>query len=219
MASKKLKKDDEASKSVEDFYHIYGVNANLKNKLLKKYHEEYKLQESEQSDTDKVIHPHSKNVSPHSHGVTPHSHGMDHMSTAKYKRGQTAKFATVGIHLYGRGTDPKIKKLDAQYARKEKEITGSDSSSHVNDITKMSVNREHELNYQKLHHKLFKPHDATVKPVKQNPIKINNTVPTVSHTSASHQHSVSHSGSNPSMYNPQHILNRQNTTNKNKNNP
>lgn len=73
-----------------------------------------------------------------------------------YKQGDTATKAYVGIHLYGRGTNQQIKKNDAKFARREKQITGNDSVKHSQDALMLGINRDHELNYQQQHHQ--QPH-------------------------------------------------------------
>lgn len=95
-------------------------------------------------------------------------------STRIYHNAQTANYATAGIHLYGRGTNPQIKKLDNQFARREKEITGNDSVKHARTALMTDINAEHEKNYALAHQQKHHP-----EPVEQR-LKTHKLSPTLS---------------------------------------
>ena len=74
------------------------------------------------------------------------SYNENATSTRQFARGQTAKYSELGVHLYGKTTNRKIKQLDDKLARKEAEITGNDSQKYVDNISKTAINAQHTLN-------------------------------------------------------------------------
>jgi hypothetical protein len=122
-----------------------------------------------------------------------------------YHNAQTANYATSGIHLYGRGTNSQIKKLDNKFAKREREITGNDSVRHARSALMYDVNREHERNYEIKHHQ--QPHPAPQDPrLTQHKLPPNPILAKISPKKPASP--VAH---NPAMHDPQALLHKQNS--------
>lgn len=124
-------------------------------------------------------------------------------STRIYHNAQTANYANAGIHLYARGTNPQIKKLDNKFAKREKQITGSDSVKHSRDALMKDINAEHEKNYVTTHHQQHHP-----EPIEQRLQQHKLNVKSVVSKFMPKKHNVS----SQSMHNPKIIANKQDST-------